>query len=259
MPSTETQQRSSTTETPPPKAKRVRVPKEGPLNPPQAVTLFKRMLRGGDPWYPALLEIVSRWSAAEEEIDRIRYRYLIAGEAFDWLLLAERLIGEAGDDIPAWQVERLLVHGIPPDDSSEDDFARAVGPAKHSAHLNFQYGVTIEQLLLLSSELELQKVGRLAGAGQPEADVAAYNAVYGVSYLELAAIYSTETGVAFGERVSQSEFQAFTYWCSKYRLRMGEPARVASDTRKALALMSRLEAGRGRVSGATRAPVVIDL
>ncbi len=73
MPPTETKQPSSATETAPPKAKRVRVPKEGPLNPLQAVTLFKRMLDRGEPWYPALLEIVARWSAAEEEIDRVTY------------------------------------------------------------------------------------------------------------------------------------------------------------------------------------------
>jgi hypothetical protein len=244
-----------------PRAKRVRVPKEGPLTPEQGVTLFKRLLDRGQPWYPSLLEVVARWSAPEEEIEGVTYRYLIAGEAFDWLLLAERLIEEAGDAIPAWQAEQLLLHGIPPDGSSEEDFARAVGPAKHSAHLNFQYGVTVEQLLLLNSELELQKAGRLAGAGQPEADIGAYERVYGVPYAELAATYRTETGAEFGERVSQSEFQSFIYWCSKYRLRMGEPARVASDTRKALALMSRLEGGRARLGGSAsaKAPVVIDL
>ena len=44
--------------------------------------------------------------------------------------------------------------------------------------------------------------------------------------------------------MSLSEMQTFTYWCSKYRFRTCEPARVASDTRKALALLSRLEAER---------------
>ena len=59
--------------------------------------------------------------------------------------------------------------------------------------------------------------------------------------------YGYETGGILGDRMSQSELQAFTYWLSKYRVRTGEPARVASDTKKAIAMMSRLEAGRARL------------
>jgi hypothetical protein len=78
--------------------------------------------------------------------------------------------------------------------------------------------------------------------------VLAYERVYGKPLEELQLIYQTETDTRLRERTSQSELQAFTYWCSKYRLRTSEPARVASDTKKALALMSRLEAGRARLS-----------
>ena len=56
-------------------------------------------------------------------------------------------------------------------------------------------------------------------------------------------------GLARDERMAQAELQAFTYWLSKYRVRTGEPARVASDTKKAMAMMSRLEAGRARAHG----------
>ena len=227
--------------------RRLRVPKEGPLNPEQAVEALRRALESGHPWYPALLEVVGRWSAADEEIDGVIYRYLIGGEAFDWLLLAQRLLDEVDGLFPQEEVERLLLFGIPPDDSSEEEFARAVGGPKHRAHLNFQYGITIEELLLLAAELELQKAGRLSGAGQPEPDILAFERVYGKKLEELQLIFATETGNVILTRMRQSEFQTFIYWLSKFRLRNSEPARVASDTRKALALMSRMESGRVRL------------
>ena len=230
----------------PPRA-RIRVPREGALSPAQGVESLRRSLERGAPWYPALLEVIARWTAPVEEIDGALNTYLIAGEAFDWLLLAQRLLDEMGDLVPVDEVEQLLVHGIPPDGSDEADFERAIGAAKHRAHLNFQYGVVVEELLLLAVELELVKAGSLSGAGRPAPDIEAFDHVYGKSLHELKLLFAQETGAALSERMSQSELQAFTYWLSKYRVSTGEPARVASDTKKAMAMMSRLEAGRARL------------
>jgi hypothetical protein len=227
--------------------RRLRVPKDGPLNPEQGVEALRRSLESGHPWYTALLEVVGRWSAPDEEIEGVIYRYLIGGEAFDWLLLAQRLLDEVDGLFPQEEAERLLLFSIPPDDSSEEEFARAIGGPKHRAHLNFQYGITIEELLLLAAELELQKAGRLSGTGQPEPDILAFEHVYGKKLEELQLLYTTETAGAILTSMRQSEFQSFIYWLSKFRLRHSEPARVASDTRKALALMSRMEPGRIRL------------
>ena len=240
----------------------VRVPLEGALTPEQGVEAFLRALERGGAWYPALLAVIARWTAPSEEIDGVRTTYLIAGEAFDWLLLAQRLIESAGDLVPAEEAEQLLVHGIPPDGSGEAEFEAAIGPAKHRAHLNFQYGVVVEELLLLAVELELVKDGGLGGAGRLAPDLEAYERVYGVPLEELRVLYAADTGTPLPERLSQSELQAFTYWLSKYRVRTGEPARVASDTKKAMAMMSRLEAGRARLgrlhAAQARAGRVID-
>lgn len=226
---------------------RVRVPREGALTPTQSVEALRRALERGAPWYPALLEVISRWTAPSEQIDGALNTYLIAGEAFDWLLLAQRLLDEMGDLVPVDQAEQLLVHGIAPDGSGEAEFETAIGAAKHRAHLNFQYGVVVEELLLLAVELELVKSGSLSGAGRPAPDIEAFDHVYGKPLNELKLLYAYESGTALAERMSQSELQAFTYWLSKYRVRTGEPARVASDTKKAMAMMSRLEAGRARL------------
>ncbi|MEI6666118.1 MAG: hypothetical protein WCL53_08200 [Chloroflexota bacterium] len=225
----------------------VRVPREGPLSPEQSVEALRRALERGVPWYPALLEVIARWTAPAEQIDGEPQTYLIAGEAFDWLLLAQRLLDEVADLVPVDEAEQLLVHGIAPDGSDEDDFEQAIGAAKHRAHLNFQYGVVVEELLLLAVELELVKSGTLSGAGRPAPDLEAFEHVYGKPLDELKLLYGYELGRVLGDRMSQSELQAFTYWLSKYRVRTGEPARVASDTKKAMAMMSRLEAGRARL------------
>ncbi len=219
---------------------------DGPLDPEAALQAFIEALDRGEPWYPALLDVISRWVAPVESLDGAPRDYLIAGEAFDWLSLAERLLAAAGPRVPAIEAERLLFRAEPPDGSDEESFARAIGPVKHRAHLNFQYGVVVEETLLLTAELELQKARPIDGPRGEPPDVTAYERIYAKPLDELMALYRSETSQPLGSRVRQVEWQAFTYWCSKYRFRTGEPARVASDTRKALALLSRLHADRAR-------------
>lgn len=217
-----------------------------PLDAEEGVAAFLNAVSADEPWYPALLDVVARWVTPEERVDDATYRYLLGGEAFDWRRLAERLLDAAGDLVPADEAERLLFEGKPPtgEDPSEEAFARAIGREKYRAHLNFQYGVTVEETLLLQAEQDLHKARHLEGPRGEPADVAAYERVYGKTFAELAAEYRAETGASLGSNVSQAELAAFTYWCSKYRFRLAEPALVASDTRKALALLSRLEAAR---------------
>ena len=225
------------------------IPVEGPLDPEPGVEAFLRALEAGEQWYPALLRIIARWTAAAERLDGVNYRYLLAGEAFDWLRLAQRLI-EAAElwlpgVVPAEGRERLLFAGLPPGGEDETAFAKAIGPQKHRAHLNFQYGVVVEEALQLAMEQEIQKAGSLSGSRN--ADIEAYERVYGKPLSELASLYREETEAALGESVTVGEWQAFTYWLSKYRFRTAEPARVASDTRKALALLSTMDRHRRRV------------
>lgn len=223
------------------------MPREGPLDSEQGVEAYLRLLERGEPWYPALLTVIARWTVSEETVDDVYYRYLIGGEAFDWLRLAQRLIEAAGEFVPPAEHERLLFFGLPPDGSDEEYFANAIGAQKHHAHLNFQYGVVVEEALLLAAEREMQKAGTIHGPSGVLAEVAAYERVYGKPFDELAGLYRAETGESFPERASLAEVQGFTYWCSKFRFRMAEPARVASDTRKAMALLSQMEGSRRRL------------
>lgn len=225
------------------------IPAEGPLDPEPGVEAFLRAVEAGEAWYPALLRVIARWTAVDERIDGVNYRYLLSGEAFDWLRLAQRLVEAAEiwlpSAVPTDERERLLFAGLAPGGEDESAFARAIGPQKHRAHLNFQYGVVVEEALQLAVEQEIQKAGTLSGARN--ADIEAYERVYGKPLAELVSLYRDETEAELGDSVTVAEWQAFTYWLSKYRFRTAEPARVASDTRKALALLSTMDRHRRRV------------
>ena len=60
----------------------------------QAIAHLKSALAQGRDWVPALLESMALWTLPEEVYQEKHHRYLLDGEAFDWLLLAERLLAE---------------------------------------------------------------------------------------------------------------------------------------------------------------------
>src|SRR5690606_16765281 len=109
-------------------------------------------------------------------------------------------------------------------------------------------GVVIEELLLLAAEQELNKTGRLSGHGQPPADIGAYERVYGKSFDELRVLYQAEEGVTLGDQISQTDMRLLLYWLSKFRIRHAEPARIASDTRKAMTVLAGMEGRRARLA-----------
>jgi 8-oxo-dGTP pyrophosphatase MutT (NUDIX family) len=215
---------------------------------------FIEQLDAGAPWFDALMDAVAAWERPEEEVGGRRYRYLVGGEAFDWLLLAERLLGEAGDRVPSPEAAALLFHGTPPGDGGRPlDDARLrglIGEAKHRAHLNFIYGVTVEEALQYAVELDLQKERvtltiRNRWEVQEERDPV-FQRIYGKGRGALLAEFRAATqararGLPAG--ISHAEHREFLYWLFRYRVQNTEPARVASDTRKALAALSAIEDG----------------
>ena len=53
-----------------------------------AVQHLKDDVRNGRNWYVAILEAIRMWKSPEECYNGEPYKYLIGGEAFDWLRLA---------------------------------------------------------------------------------------------------------------------------------------------------------------------------
>ena len=216
---------------------------------------FRESVRHGDDWFDALLEAVASWEAIEEVVDDRSYRYLIGGEAFDWLLLAERLLDEVDGAVSQDEREALLFFGLPPRPLDDADFRRAIGDAKHRAHLNFVYGVAVEEALQLTVEEEVLKERRSSIWNCHEnVDQQVFQRIYNKSLGELLAAYREERALPQSEDIALGELRAFTYWLFKYRVNDSDPARVASDTRKALAQISALEAASRRRADALAEP-----
>ncbi len=213
--------------------------------PEEIVRALRDEVRRGAPWYQALLRAIARWTVPDERVGDRRYVYLVGGEAFDWLLLAERLTDAIGDLIPTHEREDLLFFGRPPGGSDPDEFRRLIGPAKYRAHLNYLYGVVVEEALQLAVEEARHKEVRCRAWGtDPRTDETVFERIYGRGKDELLREFRAERGIAHTPAIALAELREFTYWLFKRRLRVCDPARIASDTQRGLAQLSRLERAR---------------
>lgn len=211
-------------------------------SPQDTVLRMRQAIHDGQHWFEALLDAIGRWRLPSETVDGRTYHYLIGGEAFDWLLLAERLLDEVTDLVPEAEREALLFEGKWPLDMEDEEFERRLGAAKYSAHLNYLYGVLVEEALQLHVEEEIQKAAYARAYGlDPREDESMYERVYAKPQRELLAQYYEETGRLHISEMTYAEMKEFTYWLFKLRLRRQDKARVASDTRKGLAMLTRME------------------
>ena len=201
----------------------------------EPVLHFKQSILSGKHWYIALLEAAGLWSQAEEVYHEQTYRYLIDGEAFDLLLLAERLCAEASNLIPEEEQVDLLFYATPPIELSKKEIKDLLGESKYQAYLNYHYGVIIEEALILAVEEEVHKQHR-SNALYLEDTVhrEAYQRVYGTDMPALLHQFRIERDYPDDQVTTLTEQKEFTYWLFKYRIKQSERARVASDTKKAL-------------------------
>ena len=276
------------------------------------VAELKRTVAAGEThWFLALMQAVREWPLPQEKIGTRTYRYLVGGEAFDWLLLAERLTDEIEDLIPDEEREALLFHGQLPEDVDENDVERLLG-AKHRAHLNFVYGVRVEEALQLAvvNEVHKERFASHIWEKTSHADDEAFQRLYGATRPELFAEFSStaqdvdskrrarkasrsarpepplsdhpepplsahpevskegagHNGGSAGDNgssprdnghlegnpdvldITLADLTEFTYWLFRRRVGGSEPARVASDTRKGVAMLQRLESLRRRAA-----------
>jgi len=206
----------------------------------EAIEHLKQAVANGTHWYLALLEAIKLWSSAEEDYEGRHYRYLIEGEAFDWLVLAERLCQEISELIPENERIDLLFFDRPPLELTKDKFKKSIGPAKYRAYLNYLYGVLVEEALISAVVDEVRKERRSLGMNKHADDLdKAYRRVYGASQQALLDDFRKEKRYPKPKSVSLSEFKEFTYWLFKHRVEICDKSRVASDTKKALLQMQR--------------------
>ena len=202
---------------------------------PEAIGRLKAEIESGQEWHLAVLEAMSLWTLPEEEFQGRHYRYLVEGEAFDWLLLAERLCAELDGMVPPEERERLLFHGKLPDHISAGEFRELMGYSKHRAFLNYWYGVVVEEALQLAVEEEVRKQHRARSLPDSEELVEeAFVRIYQDTRTNLVKEFLRQKGNPDRKSLSLTEMKEFTYRLFKRRVEIWDPARVASDTRKGL-------------------------
>jgi len=201
----------------------------------EVIKYLEQAITDGKHWYIALLEAIGLWATAEENHNGRSYHYLIAGEAFDWLLLAERLCETVNGLLPEAEKIALLFHGEPPIRLTKEKFKELIGSGKYHQYLNYFYGITVEEALILAVQEEVRKEKRTSGYNKEHnLTNEVYQRIYGATKVALLKRFRREKGYPQPRSISLTELKEFTYWLFKYRLKQCDKARVASDTKKAL-------------------------
>ncbi len=213
---------------------------------PDPAAYFREQLAAGAPWHRALLEAMGRWTLPEETWRGRRYKYIVGREAFDWLLLAERLCAEAGDAIPLEEAELLLFHGILPEPIESDELRSLLGASKHQGYLNYHYGIVLEEALQLAAEEKTRKRHTArgyveTGTGSEELVEDAFRDLYNDSRANLLDEFRRTNDLDRRGSLSLTDLKEFTYWLHKQRVNYWDPARVASDTRLAIRRLAALQ------------------
>ncbi len=208
-----------------------------------AIKHLKAALADGKDWPEALLEAMALWTVPEERRKKRKHNYFIAGEAFDWLLLAERLLDETRRAVPQDELETLLFEGKFPDRFDTERVQEILGVDKYRGYLNFYYGVTVEEALQLACELELRKRDTSNGVRYRNAYAdKAFPKIYLKTREELLSMFRESKKDESDGIESMAEHRAFTYWLFKYRWANSDKARIASDTTKGLRQLELMEA-----------------
>jgi len=210
-------------------------PKPASTSETEVIKHLEQAITNGKHWYIALLEAICSWKKAKEDYNERTYHYLIAGEAFDWLLLAERLCAAVDGLLPANEKINLLFHGKPPLDLTKEEFKKLIGNEKYHQYLNYFYGITTEEALIHATREEIRKErGPLGRNNEHEITNDVYQRIYGARQDMLLKRFRQEKSYPQLRSISLTELKEFTYWLFKYRLEHCDKAKVASDTKKAL-------------------------
>jgi hypothetical protein len=208
------------------------------VNPePAAVQHLRSEIAAGKGWFLALLEAIGLWEIPAEVYHGRTYCYLIADEAFDWLLLAQRLCEAIEGLIPQIEKENLIIRGKSPSEISPDEFKNYIGALKYRQYLNYFYGITVEEALNQAVRDEVRKERHIFGYHDEENsdyDDEVFHRLYGAGGMELLRTFRSDKGHPQQRSISLTELKEFTYWLFKYRINRSDRAKVASDTKKGL-------------------------
>src|SRR4030043_96155 len=206
----------------------------------RAIAHLKQAVADGKHWYMALLEAIRLWKSPEEDYQGRHLNYVIDGEAFDWLLLAERLSDEISESIPEKERINLLFFDLPPLELTREEFKKLIGSVKYRAYLNYLYGVLVEENLIAAVVDEIRKERLVSGSTKHE-DILdkAYRRIYEDSQQTLLDSFRKEKKRPKRKPMTLGHLTDSSHWLFKYRIKRCDKSRVASDTKKALIKMQR--------------------
>lgn len=204
-------------------------------------------------WKPIFLGTVAAWPKQNERANGETFHYFIGGEAFNWKRLAERIATQLDEenhtavpssDLFEW-LETTGVFGRMP----EQKFQRILGVDAWRAHLNYFYGVHIEQCLIAAVQSRVQK--RRYSKGLPPSDDAsdrAYLGLYEETEETLWDQFLDENSLRLSDLIAESPEETrtialdeeFTYWLFKRRIEHTTAAQVAAETRRGLDMLARI-------------------
>ena len=207
----------------------------------EAIDHLRASLEQGRDWPTALLEAMALWTTPQETFRDRHFSYFIGGEAFDWLLLAERLCQAVDGLIPEQERETLLFTGGLPDTFDDARFSDLIGVDKYRGYLNYFYGVTVEEALQLAVEREVHK-RHLSNGNRYQDDFSeeACLRIYRAPKDTLLKRFREERGSPCESTMTLTESKEFTYWLFKYRLATSDKAKTASDTKRGLHQLRRM-------------------
>ena len=205
-----------------------------------AIRHLKQALASGKHWYIALLEAIKLWEINEETYQGQTYRYLIAREALDLILLMERICQVVNSLLPEEEKNTLLFQLKPPANMTQNRLKELIGNTKYHQYLNYFYGITVEEAIVLAVQDEVRKERRIFSPALEYDTNEAYRRIYNASKAILLKHFRKEKGYSQLKSINLTELKEFTYWLFKYRLGKCDPAKVASDTKKGLEQLKKM-------------------
>ncbi len=207
-------------------------------------------------WKLSVLNIVAEWPIASESVNGEQFQYIVGGEAFNWKRLAERLIlnlesseitNPARSEMWEWLHSDHVFGGF-----EEGLFRRTLGIDRWRGHLNYFYGVHLEQCLFTAIQNRIHR--RRFARGMPLTDDSADEAYEGLYYDEESVLWQKfldevvpdNAPIESDDCRSLSLDDEFTYWLFKRRIDSTHPAQVAYETQRGLQMMAEISEADSR-------------
>ena len=205
-------------------------------------------------WKTNFIKAIAAWPIESERIQNENFHYFIAGEALNWKRLAERIASQIPDhnlytisknDIFKWIDNSSVFGGM-----NENQFRKNIRIDLWRAHLNYFYGVQIEQCIIADLQARIHK--RQYSNGKPTSDNTSENAFFGLyedSEKTLWKIFINENSQRLQNLMTTKQElesrnipleEEFTYWLFKRRIEHTNAPQIAAETKRGLDMMAKI-------------------